>query len=97
MPLTDKIEVEVYRRKLTLELEEITELEAHALAQDVSEKMEALSHESGIVDSSKLATLTALQYAAELSRAKNQEMTHREMAKSSVEDMIRRLRAALKE
>lgn len=95
MPLSDKVEVEVARRRFTLSLEGLTALEANSLAQEVTERMENLSRESKIVDSSKLAILTALQYAAELARVKNQERTQRDLADASLEDLIRRLREAL--
>lgn len=61
----DKVDVEIYGRKMTIEMEGLSELEVNALANKVDERMRQIAKESKIVDSSKLAILTALEVAAE--------------------------------
>jgi cell division protein ZapA (FtsZ GTPase activity inhibitor) len=70
--LNDKVEIEIYGRKLTVEMEGLTQLEVHSLASMVSDRMNDIAKESKIVDSSKLAILTAMEMAAENQRLKTQ-------------------------
>lgn len=63
--INDKVDVEIYGRKMTIEMEGLSVLEVNALANKVDERMRQIAKESKIVDSSKLAILTALEIAAE--------------------------------
>lgn len=64
----EKVEVEIFGRKLPIELEGFTQLEASAVGNMVSERMREIAEETKIVDSSKLAIYTALEFAAKLQR-----------------------------
>ena len=66
--LNEKVEIEIRGRKLTVEMEGVTPLEVQSLAQTVNERMTLIEKESKIVDSSKLAILTALEIAADNQR-----------------------------
>jgi len=62
----DKIDVQINNRKFTIELEGLTPLEARSVASMVEDRINAISKETNIVDSSKLAIKAALEFAAEL-------------------------------
>ena len=70
--LNEKVEIEIRGRKLTIEMEGVTPLEVQALAQTVNDRMAQIEKESKVVDSSKLAILTALEIAAENQRLQMQ-------------------------
>lgn len=86
--INEKMDIVVYGRKLTVEMEGITEIELSALASELTARMEAIAKESQIVDSSKLAILTALECLAELSRLKGQADILKRVDEQSVEKMI---------
>ncbi|MFH2204690.1 MAG: cell division protein ZapA [Elusimicrobiota bacterium] len=69
--LNDKIEIEIYNRKFTVEMEGLSPLEVGAIARLVDERMREIAKESKIVDSSKLAILTAMEIAAEYQKLKS--------------------------
>jgi cell division protein ZapA (FtsZ GTPase activity inhibitor) len=93
--INEKVEIEVYGRKFSIEIEGLTQLEVHSLAQDLTEKMEKISKESEIVDSSKLAILTALETLAEMSRVKAQHDALRNAQERAMDHMILELEGAL--
>lgn len=95
MPLNERVDIEVYGRKLTVEMDGITELEVHALAQQLTEKMRQIAQESQVVDSSKLAILVALDLAAELSRLQNQQDTLQYMNETKLSELIDTLKSTL--
>jgi cell division protein ZapA (FtsZ GTPase activity inhibitor) len=66
----DKIDIVINGRKMTIEMEGLSQLEVSRLANMVDERMQQIAKDSKIVDSSKLAILAALDIAAELDRLK---------------------------
>jgi cell division protein ZapA (FtsZ GTPase activity inhibitor) len=72
MPLNEKIDIEIDRKKMTVALEGIDQLQASALAAQVSAMIEQLRKETGIIDSQKLALLAALNLADEVEKLKAQ-------------------------
>jgi cell division protein ZapA (FtsZ GTPase activity inhibitor) len=68
--MNDKVEIQIYKRRLVVEAEGITQMEVVELAREIEEKMQAIEKKYGIPDSSKLGILTALELAAELKRVK---------------------------
>ena len=66
--LNDKVEIEVYGRKFIVEMEGLSQLEISALANRVDTLMHEIAKETKIVDSSKLAILTAIEISGELQR-----------------------------
>ena len=93
--INEKVEIEVYGRKLNIEIEGLTQLEIHSLAQDLTEKMEKIAKESEIVDSSKLAILTALETMAEITRIRSQHEAHRNAQERVMDQLILQLESSL--
>ena len=86
--LNDKVDIEIYGRKLTVEMEGFSQLELHALAKKVDERMREIAQESKVVDSSKLAILTALEITAEFERLKNKMENFDKVEGKKVDGMI---------
>ena len=86
--LNEKIDIEIRRYKLTVEMEGLTQLEVNALAQMVSDKMVEIERDSNVVDSYKLALLTALEFAGEVSRQKVQQENRRLLEERKFDEMI---------
>lgn len=93
--MNDKVTVEVFGRRLTIEMEGLSQLEVNALAQMVDERMREVAASSKIVDSSKLAILTALDIAAELQRMKSRMEDFDRVEESKVDRMLLALEKAL--
>ncbi len=86
--LNDKVDIEIYGRKITVEMEGFNQLEVNALANKVDERMRQIAKESRVVDSSKLAILTALEIAAEYERLKNKMEDFEKIESGKVDSMI---------
>ncbi|MFA6091330.1 MAG: cell division protein ZapA [Elusimicrobiota bacterium] len=93
--INEKVDVEVYGRKLRLEIEGLTQLEILGLAQQVTDKMKELERQTKTVDSSKLAILTAIEFAADLQKLRSQTETFSRSEEKNVESMIVSLQSAL--
>lgn len=93
--MNDKVTVEIFGRRLTIEMEGLSQLEVNALAQMVDERMREVAASSKIVDSSKLAILTALDIAAELQRMKSRMEDFDRVEESKVDRMLVALEKAL--
>lgn len=94
--MNEKVDIEIFRRRLTVEMEGLTPMEISALAQKVDERMREISDQNNkIADSSKLAILAALHFAAELQAAKDSQSTHNAALERRVEEMNLALRTAL--
>lgn len=93
--MNEKFEVEVYKRKLTLELDGITQLEVNALARELTDRITEVENRTKVVDSSKLAILTALELLRELQKHQDARSTERIALDRKVEEMTLQLRAAL--
>lgn len=94
--IKEKTQVEIFGRTIELNTEGMTPIEANALAQFVSERMDELSRQNKIVDTSKLAVLTALTFADELRRlqARYDEMS--QTVSQRLENIKKTLEEALK-
>ncbi len=69
--LNEKVDVVIAGRKFTIEMEGLSQIEISSNAQLVNDRMEQIKEEQKVVDSSKLAIMTALEIAAELQRLKS--------------------------
>lgn len=69
--LNEKVDVVIDRRKFTIEMEGLSQLEISSIAQLVNDRMEQIKEEQKVIDSSKLAIMTALEIAAELQKLKS--------------------------
>lgn len=94
--MNEKVDIEIFRRKLTVEMEGFTPMEISALAHLVTEKMGEISRQNEkIADTSKIATLAALLFAAELSRLKDAVDTETRVLDNKVEELTLALQNAL--
>ena len=70
--MNEKVEVQIGARHLVVEMPDLLPTEIGALAQKVSERMgELQQHNLTIADTSKLALLAALSFAADLERERH--------------------------
>lgn len=96
--MNEKVDIEICRRKLTVEMEGMTPIEINVLAQKVGERMEEVSAQNPkIADSSKLAILAALSFAVELSRLHEARDTETRAMEHKVEELCLSLQTALAE
>ncbi len=93
--INEKVDIEIRRYKLTVEMEGLTQLEVNSLAQAVSEKMLEIERDSNIVDTYKLALLAALEFAAEINRLKSQHENQRLMDERKLDEVVVGLQNAL--
>jgi cell division protein ZapA (FtsZ GTPase activity inhibitor) len=94
--MNDKVDIEVFRRKLTVEMEGLTPMEISTLAQKVHDRMSEISDQNNkIADSSKLAILAALFFAAEHEKVRQARSTEQAALERKVEELSLSLRAAL--
>ncbi len=93
--INEKFEIEIRRRKITVEIEGMTQLEVHSLAQAVSDKMAEIERESESPDTSKLALLTAMAFGAEFWKLKQQQENLRLAEDRKLEELSSELQRAL--
>lgn len=85
--LAEKIDIEIFGRIYEVNTEGLTPIEASALAQFVTERMQEIQKQSRIVDTSKLAVLTALNIADELIRLKKKQQETEELVLKRLQGM----------
>lgn len=94
--MNEKVEVQIGPRRLTVEMEGLTPLEINGLAEKVGERLrEVQGANKGVADSSKLALLVALTFAAELEKEKAAHRTTQSMLENKAENLSRALRESL--
>jgi len=94
--MNEKIEVQIGARRLVVEMEGLTPIEINALAQKVSERLTELQGQNKTVaDTSKIALLVALSFAAELSQERAAHETTRRLLDNKAEQLSRSLRESL--
>lgn len=94
--MNDKVDIEIFRRRLTVDMEGLTPMEISAIAQKVDERMREISEQnSKIADSSKLAILSALHFAAELQQVRDARSTENAALERKIEELNHVLRSAL--
>jgi cell division protein ZapA (FtsZ GTPase activity inhibitor) len=94
--MNEKVDIIIGKRKLTVEMEGLTELEIISLAEEVSEKLAEVSkHNDKIADTSKLAILTALELASDLRREREASLTARLVAERKIEELAATLKSSL--
>ncbi len=94
--MNDKVEITIFRRNLTVEMEGFAPMEIAALAQKVTEKMQEMADQNQkIADSSKLAILTALDFAAQLYQLSQKIDTEQRASEHKLEELTLALQSAL--
>ena len=95
--MNEKVEVQIGTRRLVVEMEGWTPIEINALAQKVSERLVQMqSHNSSVADTSKIALLVALSFAAELDRERSAHDLTRRLLENKAEALSESLRDSLK-
>lgn len=93
--MNEKVDIKIRKRLMTVEMEGMTQLEILTLAQYVEERMDEVERNTQIADGSKLAILTAMEFAAELSRLKDAQELAKRVAERKLEEMAMTLRTSL--
>ena len=94
--MNEKVQVQIGTRRLIVEMEGLTPLEIIALAQKVSERLgDMQSQNDKVADTSKIALLVALSFAAELDKERQAHDMTRRMIENTAESMSQSLRESL--
>lgn len=94
--MNEKVDIEICRRRLTVEMEGLTQLEIISLGQLVDAKITEVTRANDkVADTSKLAILAALEFAAELTQLKDTHETTKRMAELKIAELAHELRGAL--
>lgn len=94
--MNDKVDIQVFRRRLTVEMEGLTPIEINHLAQKVHDKMTEISESNKkMADTSMLALLAALHFAAELEQERHKNSMGQNILERKLDAMTQPLRAAL--
>ena len=94
--MNEKVEVQIGTRRLIVEIEGLTPIEINALAQKVSERVVDLqSQNSKVADTSKIALLVALSFAAELDKERQGHDLTRRLLENKAESLSQSLRESL--
>jgi cell division protein ZapA (FtsZ GTPase activity inhibitor) len=94
--MNEKVEVQIGTRRFTVEIEELTPIEIVALAQKVSERMaEVRENNKETADSSKLALIVALSFAADLDKETRAHERTRHILINSADRLSQSLRESL--
>lgn len=94
--MNDKVDIEIARRRLTVEIEGLTELEILTLAKTVNDKIQDISaNNKNSPDTSKIAILAALEFAADLARVNGVHETARRVVERKIEEMTLSLKTTL--
>jgi cell division protein ZapA (FtsZ GTPase activity inhibitor) len=94
--VNEKVEVQIGSRRIVVEMEGLTPIEINMLAQKVSERMiELQGQNKTVADTSKIALLVALSFAAELDKETRQHETTRRMLENTAERISQSLRESL--
>lgn len=94
--MNEKVDIEIAKRRLTVEMEGLNPLQIMELARQVQEKIDhAAAQNPKIADSSKLAILAALEMAAELHQFKDASATERYTVENKLQEFELALKSAL--
>lgn len=93
--MNEKVSVRIAKRDLSIEMEGLTELEILALAKNVDDKIASVSHAYKQVDSHKILILVALEYAADLTQARNTYETAKLVAEQKITQLALSLQSSL--
>ena len=94
--MNEKVEVQIGTRRLVVEMEGLTPIEISALAQKVSERVvELQSQNNKVADTSKIALLVALSFAAELDKERQGHDLTRRLLENKAESLSQSLRESL--
>ena len=90
------VDIEIFKSRVAVEIEGLTQIEIASLAKEVQDRMEDLAHQNrNIADSAKLAILTAIYYAADNYKLKGASSDNERFVETKMETMALRLRKVL--
>ena len=93
----DKVSVEIYHGKYNISKEDREPLYISTLAKYIDEKMNEIANTSHIVDSRKVAVLTALNIADELFKLKENKGISDERITKETKELVKLLDEVLKD
>ena len=94
--MNEKVEVQIGTRRLIVEIEGLTPIEINGLAQRVSERMTEMQQQnSKVADTSKIALIVALSFAADLDKETRAHETTKRMLENTTERISQSLRESL--
>jgi cell division protein ZapA (FtsZ GTPase activity inhibitor) len=94
--MNEKVDIQIGTRRLTVEIEGLIPLEIKALAQKVSDRVaEMQNNNANVADTSKIALLVALSYAAELDKERSAHDLTKRMLENKAETLSQSLRESL--
>lgn len=94
--MNEKVDIQIGTRRLVVEIEGLIPLEIKALAQKVSDRVAEMQHQnSNVADTSKIALLVALSYAAELDKERAAHDMTRRLLENKAESLSKSLRESL--
>ncbi len=90
------VDIEIFKSRVAVEIEGLTQIEIATLAREVAERMEDLAQQNKkIADSAKLAILTAIHYAADNYKLKGASSNNERYVETKMESMMLQLQKAL--
>ena len=94
--MNEKVEVQIGNRRLVVEMEGFIPMEIVALAQKVADRMSELQGvHKNVADTSKIALLVALSFAAELEKERSGHDTTKRVLESKAEQLSQSLKQSL--
>lgn len=93
--MNEKVDIQIGNRTLTVEIEGLTPIEINALAQKVSERLAEMQSQTKMADTSKIALLVALSFAAELNKERSAHDLTRRLLENKAESLSQSLRESL--
>jgi cell division protein ZapA (FtsZ GTPase activity inhibitor) len=94
--VNERVEVQIGTRRLVVEMEGLTPIEINALAQQVSERLlELQGQNKTVADTSKIALLVALSFAADFDKERAAHETTRRLLENKAEQLSQALRDSL--
>lgn len=96
MSMNEKVEVEIARRRLWVEVEGLTPLEINTIANTVNEKIEEAQQQNPkLADTSKLAIYALLNLAADIYKLQQAESTNRKVLENTLDHISKTLQQSL--
>ena len=94
--MNEKVDIQIGNRRLVVEMEGFIPMEISALAQKVAERMNELQDmHKNVADTSKIALLTALSFAAELEKERAAHDTTKRVLENKAEQFSQSLKESL--
>lgn len=93
--MNEKVDIQIGSRRLVVEIEGLIPLEIKALAGKVADRVAEMKTTSGSADTSKIALLVALSYAAELDKERAAHDMTRRLLENKAETLSKFLRESL--